>query len=139
MKAKEYLQKLKRLDTLIDQKQKEYDDLRLMSTSIGSIEMKERVQSSAPQAAPFERIVQKMIDLQAEINSEIDLFVDEKDRVIKEIQQIKNLDEMKVLYKRYVEYKSFEQIAVDMNFTIRNIHFIHGKALNSFTDMFLNT
>mgnify|MGYP006939891564 FL=1 len=46
MKAKEYLQQLQRLDTVINQKIKEVDDLRLKSRSVGSIDYsKERVQS----------------------------------------------------------------------------------------------
>lgn len=49
MKAKEYLQQLKRLDTLINQKIKELDELRSMST-VGSVDYStERVQSSHSQ------------------------------------------------------------------------------------------
>ena len=64
MRAKEYLQQLRRLDTVIDQKIKELDDLRSMSTSVGSIDYsKERVQTSPSGDAPFVKIVNKMIEL----------------------------------------------------------------------------
>ena len=47
MRAKEYLQQLRRLDTVIDQKIKELDDLKVKSTCIGGFDYsKERVQTS---------------------------------------------------------------------------------------------
>jgi len=51
--AKEYLQILRRLDTVINQKIKEKGDLRTMSTSIGSFDYaKDRVQTSPSKDAP---------------------------------------------------------------------------------------
>lgn len=132
MKAKEYLQQLKRLDTLINQKIQELGELRAMST-VGSVDYsKERVQSSPSQDAPFVRVIHKIIELEEEINAEIDKFVDEKHLIINQIQELHNADEINVLYNRYVEFKTFEKIAVDLNYTIRNIYFIHGRALQNF-------
>ena len=37
-----------------------------------------------------------------------------------------------VLYKRYIEYQSFERIAVEMDYTYRNVHYLHGRALQAF-------
>ena len=60
MKAKEYLQQLQRLDTVINQKIKELDDLRLKSQSAGSIDYsKERVQTSPSGDAPFVKLTLK--------------------------------------------------------------------------------
>lgn len=132
MKAKEYLQQLKRLDTLINQKIQELGELRAMST-VGSVDYsKERVQSSSSQDAPFVRVIHKIIELEEEINAEIDKFIDKKHLIINQIQELHNADEINVLYDRYVEFKTFEKIAVDLNYTIRNIYFIHGRALQNF-------
>lgn len=132
MKAKEYLQQLKRLDTLINQKIQELGELRAMST-VGSVDYsKERVQSSPSQDAPFVRVIHKIIELEEEINAEIDKFIDKKHLIINQIQELHNADEINVLYDRYVEFKTFEKIAVDLNYTIRNIYFIHGRALQNF-------
>lgn len=135
MKAKEYLQQLKRLDTLINQKIKELDELRSMST-VGAVDYStERVQSSHSQEAPFVRIVHKMIELEQEINAEIDTFVDEKHRIINQIQGLKNPDYISLLFKRYVEFKKFETIAVEMNYTYQYILNMHGYALKSFEEI----
>lgn len=140
MKAKEYLQQLQRLDTVINQKIKEVDDLRLKSRSVGSIDYsKERVQTSPSGDAPFVKPICKIIDLEAEINAEIDKFVDEKHKIINQIQGLKNSDYISLLFKRYVEFKSLERICVEMNFSYDYIKHLHGYALKEFEDKILNT
>lgn len=140
MKAKEYLQQLQRLDTVINQKIKEVHDLRLQAQSTGGIDYsKERVQTSPSGDAPFVKPICRIIDLEAEINAEIDKFVDEKYKIINQIQGLKNSDYIALLFKRYVEYKSLERICVEMNFSYDYIKHLHGYALKDFEDRILNT
>lgn len=140
MKAKEYLQQLQRLDTVINQKIKELDDLRLKSQSTGSVDYsKERVQTSPSGDAPFVKPICRIIDLEAEINAEIDRFVDEKHKIINQIQGLKNSDYISLLFKRYVEFKSLEKICVEMNFSYDYIKHLHGYALQDFEDRILNS
>lgn len=140
MKAKEYLQQLQRLDTVINQKIKEVQDLRVQMQSGGGIDYsKERVQSSPSGDAPFVKPICKIIDLEAEINAEIDKFVDEKHKIINQIQGLKNSDYISLLFKRYVEFKSLERICVEMNFSYDYIKHLHGYALKEFEDKILNT
>lgn len=133
MKAKEYLQQLQRLDTMINQKIKELGDLRLMLQSVGGIDYsKERVQSSPSGDAPFVKPVLRMIELEQEINAEIDRFVDEKHEIINQIQALQNPKHIDILYKHYVEFKRLEIVAVEMNFTYQYIVELHGTALKEF-------
>lgn len=139
MKAKEYLQQLQRLDTVINQKIKEVDDLRLKSRSVGSIDYsKERVQTSPSGDAPFVKLIGRIIDLEAEINAEIDAFVDEKHRIINQIQALKNSKYIEILYKHYVEFKKLEVVAVEMNFTYQYVVELHGYALKDFQTTYEN-
>lgn len=139
MKAKEYLQRLKRLDTVINQKIKELEELRTMSTSVGGVDYsKERVQTSPSQDAPFTKIIYRMIDLDEEINREIDNYVDEKHRIINQIQGLENEKYIKLLYLRYVEFKKFEEIAIEMNFTYQYTIELHGYALKDFEETYKN-
>lgn len=133
MKAKEYLQQLQRLDTMINQKIKELGDLRLMPQSVDGIDYsKERVQSSPSGDAPFVKPVLRMIELEQEINAEIDRFVDEKHEIINQIQALQNPKHIDILYKHYVEFKRLEIVAVEMNFTYQYIVELHGTALKEF-------
>lgn len=139
MKAKEYLQQLQRLDTVINQKIKEVDDLRTMSVSAGGIDYsKERVQSSPSGDAPFVRVINRIVDLEEEINREIDAFVDEKHKVINQIQGLKDSRYIEVLYKHYVEFKRLEVVAVEMNFTYQYTRELHGCALQDFERTYKN-
>lgn len=139
MKAKEYLQQLQRLDTVINQKIKELGDLRLKSQSAGSIDYsKERVQTSPPGDAPFVKLIGRIIDLEAEINAEIDAFVDDKHKIINQIQGLKNSKYIEILYKHYVEFKRLEVVAVEMNFTYQYVVELHGYALKDFQTTYEN-
>ena len=80
----------------------------------------------------------RIIDLEAEINDEIDRFVDEKHKIINQIQRLKNADYISLLFKRYVEYKKFETIAVEMNFTYQYVIEMHRYALKEFETTYNN-
>lgn len=139
MKAKEYLQQLQRLDTVINQKIKEVDDLRLKSRSTGAIDYsKERVQTSPSGDAPFVKLIGRIVDLEEEINAEIDAFVDEKHKIINQIQALKNSKYIEILYKHYVEFKRLEVVAVEMNFTYQYVVELHGYALKDFQTTYEN-
>jgi len=137
MKAKEYLHKLQRLDTVINQKLNELSDLKAMLTSVGSTDYsKERVQTSLSGNAPFVKIIDKMSTLEEEINAEIDRFVDEKHKIINEIQSLNNDKYIEILYKKYVEFKSLELVSTEMNYTYQYIVLLHGYALEEFHKKF---
>lgn len=132
MKAKEYLQQLQKLDIVINQKLQELYELKKMS-GIKCIDYTmEKVQSSQKYCATFETVLIKIIDMENEINAEIDSFIDMKHCIINQIQLLENCIFVKLLYKRYVKYKSFEQIAVEMGYTYDYIRKIHIKALRNF-------
>ncbi|MEY8428443.1 hypothetical protein AALA00_12140 [Lachnospiraceae bacterium 46-15] len=139
MKAKEYLQQLRRLDTVINQKIKELEDLRIKVKGVGSLDYsKERVQTSPSGDAPFENIFGRIVDLEAEINREIDTFIVEKHEIINQIQVLKNSKYIEVLYKHYVEFKRLEVVAVEMNFTYQYVVELHGCALKEFQTTYEN-
>lgn len=137
MSAKEYLQQLKRLDTVINQKIEELKNLRSTIYGVGSIDYsKERVQTSQSANAPFVKAADRIADLEIEINQEIDNFVDEKHKIINQIQGLQNINHINLLFKRYVEFKSLEVIAVEMNFTYQYTRRLHGTALQDFENSY---
>lgn len=140
MKAKEYLQQLKRLDIVIKQKSKEVNDLCSKSKSISSIDYsKERVRTSPSGEASFVKLIGRIVDLETEISQEINTFLQEKHKIINQIQELNNTDYIRLLYKRYVEYKSLEHICVEMDFSYDYIKHLHGYALKDFEDKILKS
>lgn len=140
MSAKEYLQQLRRFDTVINQKIKELEGLRSTIYGVGSIDYsKERVQTSQSVNAPFVKAADRIADLEAEINREIDKFTDEKHKIVNQIQGLHNVNHVKILFKRYVEFKNFKTIAAEMNFSCDHIRHLHINALQDFEDKILNS
>lgn len=132
--AKQYLDQLRVIDTKINQKMEELADLMTAATSTGAIDYsKDRVQTS-PQNAQENRIC-KYVDLDAEINREIDEFVDIKHRVTKEIQEL-NVDYyIKILFKVYVQYKTVKDAANEIGLSYQYVRDIHKKALKAFEEL----
>lgn len=140
MKAKEYLQQLSRLNVIIRQKMQEKADLSSSYSSIGSTDTsKERVSGGAAAGnAGYTRTVDRLIDLEKEIDREIDQYADLKHTIINQIQALPDPQHVDLLYQRYVKECTFEQIAVNMNYSIRNVYNLHGQALQSFQVMYNN-
>lgn len=133
MTVKEYLKRLQFLDIKINQKVKELDDLRMMSRSVKSADYsKERVQATSSNAASFESSVLRINELESVIDSEIDYFVDLKHTIINQIQSLDNQCYVEILYKRYIEYKRLELVAVEMRYSYDRIKHLHGHALKEF-------
>lgn len=132
--AKQYLEQLKVIDTKINQKMEELSDLMTAATSTGAIDYsKDRVQTS-PQNAQENRIC-KYVDLDAEINREIDEFVDIKHMVTKEIQEL-NVDYyIKILFKVYVQYKTVKDAANEIGLSYQYVRDLHKKALKAFEEL----
>lgn len=139
MKAKEYLQRLEKLDMIIHQKIKEVNDLKSISTCIGSFDYsEERVQTSTNGDAPFVKTIDKICDLQDEINREINYFIDEKHKIINQIYNLSKSKYIDILFKHYVEYKNFETIAVEMVLSYQYVLEVHGYALQEFEKTYKN-
>ncbi|NDO45986.1 hypothetical protein [Clostridium sp. MD294] len=137
MKAKQYLQQLQKLDSMIEQKLQELYELKKLQGIRAIDYTKQKVQCSRQCGADFETILIKIIDMENEINAEIDRFIDSKHGIINQIQLLENEKYMQVLYKRYVEYKRLEMVACEMNYTFQYVVLLHGQALKAFERKFL--
>lgn len=134
MKAKEYLGQVLLLNEKINQKQIQYKELLHIATSAGAIRYdKERVQTSLT-GDSMSNIVSKYVDLQQEINSDIDHFIDMKNKIINEIQSLSDVKFIKLLFMRYIQGKRLEEIAVDLDYSYQYVKELHGYALKSFTE-----
>lgn len=129
--AKEYLLSIKRYDTIIDAKQREIDDLYALITRVTPV-LKTDVVSGGGSQDKIGNAIAKITDLQAELNRDIDHFVDLKREVAAKLSKVTRAEYYEILHKRYFEYQSLEQIAVSMNYTYRWIRRLHGRALNVF-------
>ena len=133
MTAKEYLKKIRFLDIKINQKIKELDELRTMSQAVRGIDYsKECVQTSLSSGANFEKAILRISELERMLDTEIDYLVDLKHKIINQIQSLDNRNYAEILYKRYIEFKRLELIAVELGYSYNRIRHLHGEALKYF-------
>nr|DAQ43970.1 MAG TPA: Protein of unknown function (DUF722) [Caudoviricetes sp.] len=129
MTAKEYLSQAYRLDQRIDSNIAEITRLREMACGISSPSWEEKVQTSRNTDAPFVRCLEKIMDLEKVVNSEIDTLVDLKRQIRTTIERVPNTDEQLVLRYRYIHNCTWEQIGNELNADARTIRRWHGDAL----------
>ena len=70
-----------------------------------------------------------LVALDAMIDGEIGKLFGIKQEILSVILQMQDVQYQDVLMKRYVDVKTWERIAVEMNYTYRRITQIHGAAL----------
>lgn len=132
MRAKDYLKQLRKLDTKINQRIAEKEGIRDSMLRTGASATDNiRVQESGS-GDKLSKGMAAYLDLEAEIDAAIDEFVSTKHRIIGEIQSLEDDRYIRVLYKRYVEYKKFEVIAVEMDYSFDHVCRLHGRALLEF-------
>ncbi len=129
--AKEYLEQIKWYDVLIDSKLEELANLNAIVKRITPV-MNTTGGGGAGNQDKLGDTIAKIVDLQEEINRDVDMFVDRKREASRLLKKLGNPLHYQILHKRYVLYKSFEQIAADTHYSYRNITHAHGRALQAF-------
>lgn len=129
MTVKEYLWQAYRLDQKISSDLEEVALLREMVSSVSSPQMTERVQTSRNTDAPFVRALEKIMDLEEQINKEINLLMELKKEIREVITTVDDTDERMVLKYRYVHNYTWEQIGNELHADARTVRRWHGKAL----------
>lgn len=127
MKAKEYLQQIRKADRMIENKLSEVKMLRGLAESVTSTWKEDVVQGSGS-GDKLGDTVAKIVDLQNEINADIDKLVDLKREIMAVIDQLE-APFCDLLYKRYFQFMKWEEIAIEMNCSFRHVTRMHGTAL----------
>ena len=130
MTAKEYLSQAYRLDKRIDSKIEQLKSLNLLATKCTST-LSDMPKSQSISNSRLEDTVVKIVDLQEEINMDIDSLVDLKRDIVKTIKSVQNPEYQIILELRYLCFKTWEEIAVQMNCSIDNVFKIRKNALKS--------
>ena len=128
MTAKEYLSQARFLDNRINSKIHQVSSLNELATKCTAT-ISDMPHSPNSGGSTMADAVCKIIDLQEEINKDIDRLVDLKREIMGVIKAVPNVEYQTILEKRYLCFISWEQIAVDMNYSMQHIHRMHSSAL----------
>ena len=125
MDIKEKYKEARFLDNKVDRLKEELEEL---STVISAIDTtKDAVQTS--NQSDLSDSVLKIDDVKAQIKECMAKLSEYKKDALEALDKIKNTDEYNLMFKRYIQLKSWEEISVEMHFTIRYTYKLHGKCL----------
>ena len=127
MNAKEYLGQAYRLDQRINSKLEQVASLNELATKCTST-LTGMPRNPNRGTSTMADAVGKIVDLQAEINRDIDRLVDLKREMVTVIKAVNNTEYQTLLELRYLCFRTWEQIAVDMGYSIQHIYRLREKA-----------
>lgn len=125
MNAKEYLKQYRRLDSHIRSKKEQIDKILLTVDSLAqskSVGDSKEIEEASTKVAEFGKVlaseIKKLVVLQNEISSKIEIIQNDNYRL--------------VLSLRYLNFKTWEQIAEEMEYSYQWVHRLHERALQEF-------
>ena len=130
MTAKEYLGQAYRLDQRINSKLEQVLSLRELTTK-ATATMSDMPGGGSRNVYKMQDIISKIVDLENEINADIDKLVDLKREMVMVIKAVTDPELQTLLELRYLCFKTWEQIAVDMQYSTRNIYKLHDTAIGA--------
>lgn len=137
MTAKEYLRQLKYLNTEIDIKYQELEQLR------ASIGVKQQINDdigggrSSNISDPTADMAIKINSLERYIDRKINRLINLRTKITKQIDGIDNQTYRTILICRYILMQPWEDVADTMGYSTQNCYIIHRKALQEFYRKYL--
>ncbi|MBT9667114.1 hypothetical protein [Roseburia hominis] len=131
MTTKDYLNQISRLNRMINNKLIELAQLKELACSISSITNEERVMTTPN----FDRIGAKQAkidEMERKIDALVDDYIIKRDQIVSQIDSMEDENVYNVLFSKYIEKKTFEVIATEMNYSWRQTIRLHGIALKKF-------
>lgn len=137
MSAKEYLNRVRVLNVVINSRINQLKELEEMKIAIGSpLKGEDPVQTSKSGEAPYAKMVESIADIELEIRELVYRYTIEKSRIIAEISALARPEYVELLSRRYVRFERLERIACEMNYSYDHVRRLHGAALRAFEEIY---
>ena len=132
MTPKEYLQQAYRIDRKIKLDIEKQSAMR--SSLFGkAVSYESDGTQHTPHGNGIEAAMLRVLEYEERINAEIDRLTDTRLKIEQVINRVPDDTQREVLTRRYLLYQKWEYIAVEMNYNIKWIFKLHGKALSKLT------
>ena len=128
MTAKDYLLQARFLDDRINSKTQQIASLNELAAKCTTT-FSDMPRNPNRGHSRVEDCVIKIIDLEDSIKKDVEKLVDLKKEIMGVIKAGPNVEYQTLLEKRYLCFITWEQIAVDMNYSMQHIHRMHSAAL----------
>lgn len=127
LNTKEWLRRARILDKLIDAKIADRDRALELACQCTSNISPDKVSASSENS--HENRMIKYVEYTEEIDRMIDRLLQIKSEIKKAIDSVDDIVLQAVLTEYYINCKTWEQVAVDMNYSYMQVCRLHGKAL----------
>ena len=124
MTAKQWLNRARRIDREIRALEEVISSTRKRLESVTQSYSGDGAQSSKD-PHKFDRLV----ELESLVNEKIDEQIQIKTEILEAISQVRDRRQRIVLTEYYLNMKTWEQVAVEINYSWRQVMNIHGRAL----------
>lgn len=131
MTTKEYLSQARVIERRINLKLSDLFHLHNLATSISSCVDSERVQTSMG-SGKIENAVVKITDLEKEVEESVEELRSKRKIIEKQIYLLEKDDEASVLHSYYLGSLTQEQIADEMNYSVKTIKNLMKKGEENF-------
>jgi DNA-directed RNA polymerase specialized sigma subunit len=129
MTVKEFLNQAYLLDQRIKSDTLECEELRIMAETISSPGFEEHFNASRNIDAPYVRTLEKLLELEEKIMTEMSLLLEVKQQIRDVISQVDKNEYQMVLKYRYIHNYSWPRIADMLNVDATTVQRWHNKAI----------
>ena len=128
MKIKDYLNQAHRLDQRINSKLEQITSLHDLATK-ATVTYSDMPRNPNKGKSRIEECILKIMELEEEINRDIDRLVDLKTDITHLIKKLDSHEYQILLEQRYLCFKSWEQISVNLGYSIQHTFRLHDEAM----------
>lgn len=130
MKAKEYMQQAFFLDKRINSLVRQVGNLWDQATSVSQV-ISDMPHNPSKSTSKLEDRVVDIADLTDEIKSQVEELKILRKEMIGVVAEVPDPEYQLILQERYFEMLTWEDIACDINRSVRSAQLLHGKALEA--------
>lgn len=131
MDAKGYLEEYKLMQTRLNVLQTEIERLRAEAESVSiNIDGMPKGGQTDDKTA---RLAVQIADMETTWQQELSWLWSRRMKIISQLGELKNHKHQTLLHKRYIECKTWEAIAYEMDISWRYCYMLHGSALAEFS------
>lgn len=137
MTTAQYLKQISTLKTKIEQKTVYIEELRSRAMAAGAVKYKTVAVQTSVSNGKLESLVTEYVELEMQAQMDILNFEKMRTKIIEQIQELPEEKYIKILFKRFVECKSFEIIADEMNYDVDYARTVNRRAMQQFEKKYL--
>ena len=137
MTAKEYLNQIEEVRTLVKSECERLANMKEMAMSLGTKELKQDMVQTSVKNAGLEESVGSYVDYEQKMQKQIERYIELEDRIVSEIYSLNCSVKIKqILCFKYIHCLTIRDIANQMGYSQDWVKHLHGQGLGVFESQY---